>query len=414
MTKRLGVLCGLLGVVVLAALGSRWLVGSATPPQGETRPPGWWLVDRTRDSDLQDYGRTLSLPYSQSTGLAAGGKTGVVFVDSARVAAGYNLVVSGHDAMVFLLSSEGEVLWRWRVPYRQAFPKLRGSGETGCFRRARLLDDGSIIGLYQGGGLVRIDRDSQVLWANSAAFYNDVRISPEGQLLSLVKKARPGFRDSSAQVLEDFAVEVDLATGETLSSVSILDSLAKSEWSWVLDSVGTDPDILHSNTILRIPARESKGVQGLTAGNLLVSLREIDSLVALDQTSGELVWFQQGPWRRQHEPSFLPDGQLMVFDNRGGVDGSRVLVLDPESGEVETLFEGLEINSEQAGSSSRLPNGNTLITESYRGQAFEISEQGEVVWHYINPFRTGESNEFKAVLFEILRVPEARWISQTD
>ena len=31
-----------------------------------------------------------------------------------------------------------------------------------------------------------------------------------------------------------------------------------------------------------------------------------------------------------------------------------------------------------------LPNGNLLITESKQGRAFEISQQGEVVWEYVN------------------------------
>jgi len=38
-----------------------------------------------------------------------------------------------------------------------------------------------------------------------------------------------------------------------------------------------------------------------------------------------------------------------------------------------------------AGAQQRLPNGNTLITESERGRVIEVSPDGEVVWEYINP-----------------------------
>jgi hypothetical protein len=31
-----------------------------------------------------------------------------------------------------------------------------------------------------------------------------------------------------------------------------------------------------------------------------------------------------------------------------------------------------------------LANGNTLITESTRGRAFEITPEGEMVWEYLN------------------------------
>jgi hypothetical protein len=33
----------------------------------------------------------------------------------------------------------------------------------------------------------------------------------------------------------------------------------------------------------------------------------------------------------------------------------------------------------------RLPNGNTLITESNYGRIFEVHRKGEIVWEYVNP-----------------------------
>jgi hypothetical protein len=37
------------------------------------------------------------------------------------------------------------------------------------------------------------------------------------------------------------------------------------------------------------------------------------------------------------------------------------------------------------GSNQRLPNGNTLITESNKGIAFELSPTGRIVWQFNNP-----------------------------
>ena len=36
----------------------------------------------------------------------------------------------------------------------------------------------------------------------------------------------------------------------------------------------------------------------------------------------------------------------------------------------------------------RLPNGNTLITEGAPGRIFEVTLNKEIVWEYINPFRS--------------------------
>jgi hypothetical protein len=69
---------------------------------------------------------------------------------------------------------------------------------------------------------------------------------------------------------------------------------------------------------------------------------------------------------------------------------SRVLEFDPGThripwsygGSREQPFES-NVRSEQR----RLPNGNTLVTESDGGRLFEVTRQGEIVWEYINPVR---------------------------
>src|SRR5262245_35868658 len=42
--------------------------------------------------------------------------------------------------------------------------------------------------------------------------------------------------------------------------------------------------------------------------------------------------------------------------------------------------------SPRMGYAQRLPNGNTLITESSFGRFFEVTKEGEIVWEYVNPF----------------------------
>ena len=61
--------------------------------------------------------------------------------------------------------------------------------------------------------------------------------------------------------------------------------------------------------------------------------------------------------------------------------------------------------SATCGSAQRLPNGNTLITESDNGRAFEITPENKIVWEFYNPHRAGDSAEYIATLFELLRLP---------
>ena len=62
-------------------------------------------------------------------------------------------------------------------------------------------------------------------------------------------------------------------------------------------------------------------------------------------------------------------------------DGSRIWTWEADP--PEAFF------SETRGACQRLPNGNTLITESERGHAFEVTRSGEIVWEYWNPDLVG-------------------------
>jgi hypothetical protein len=57
------------------------------------------------------------------------------------------------------------------------------------------------------------------------------------------------------------------------------------------------------------------------------------------------------------------------------------------------------------GAATRLPNGNTLATESDRGRAIEVTPDGDTVWEYLNPKRAGDRGELVATLFEMIRLP---------
>jgi len=60
--------------------------------------------------------------------------------------------------------------------------------------------------------------------------------------------------------------------------------------------------------------------------------------------------------------------------------------------------------SPEAGSCQRLPNGNTLITDSEKGRALEITAEKQPVWEFVSPHRAGTRGELVATLFEVVRI----------
>ena len=73
--------------------------------------------------------------------------------------------------------------------------------------------------------------------------------------------------------------------------------------------------------------------------------------------------------------------------------GSRVLEIDPIKKEIVWQYTGVEsglaswtFSSSFISSARRLPNGNTLIDEGMNGRMFQITNDGEIVWEFINPW----------------------------
>jgi len=141
----------------------------------------------------------------------------------------------------------------------------------------------------------------------------------------------------------------------------------------------------------------------------LISVFVLNTVAVIDPDRETVVWARTGPWRHQHQPNFLDNGHLLVFDNLGaGHERSRVQEVDPVSGKLFWQYGGtpeVDLYSKTLGSCQRLPNGNTLITESENGRALEVTRGKRVVWEFYNPHRAGARGELVAVLFEMLRLP---------
>jgi hypothetical protein len=414
--RRFALLATLLAVSVLAV----WLRESRTAPapvEGAP-PPGWWRLapadaaPRSSPGSADDpeaLARQLSLPYAAGV-VRAAGRFGVRAWDRERAAPGLNLYVSGHGAEATLMDLGGTILHRWGMPYERAFPGRPPAIDSFFYRRAALLRDGGLVAIHQGGGIVRLDARSGLVWARPAVPFNDLWVSPaEDRILFIEKLAtrRPDLR-SGEPVLEDWIVTLD-GDGRELSRFSLLATLERSPFRALLEPLGETADILHTNTIEVLAGAGTASSGPFASGNLLVSMREIDLVAVLDAAGGSVLWAVRGPFRRQHEPSLLPDGRLLLFDNLGlGPGRSRAVAFAPaSSAALDTLWPpaGLPFFSEQMGSAARLANGNLLLIESERGAAFEIDGAGRVVWEFRSPHRAGPRGELVAVLPDLVRLP---------
>jgi hypothetical protein len=278
------------------------------------------------------------------------------------------------------------------------------------FRRAYLFPNGDLLAIYEGQGLVKLNARSRVLWAYRGGVHHDFFVAENGLIYVLDREGKviPRINPQSG-VLEDF-VTVLSPEGRLRRKISILKCFEHSPYSTLLRNMPRDRgDIFHTNTIEVLDGRFAKLNPAFRRGNLLISVFVLNTVAVLDPDRQTVVWARTGGWRHQHQPTFLDNGHLLVFDNLGAAgDRSRVMEMDPLSGSVFWQYGGtrdVDLFSKTLGSVQRLPNGNTLITESENGRALEVTPGGRTVWEFYNPHRAGERNELVAVLFEMLRLP---------
>lgn len=378
----------------------------------DIQPPGRWHLQTSRlgdDADGEELARVLSLPY-MSGSREASSQIGVTRFDPDRSLSGLNLYVSGHGPEVHLVDMHGQPVHRWRFPFEQAFPEKEPSIDTAYIRRAHVFPDGDLLAIYQGGGMVKIDRDSELVWKSDLPYYNHLYVNDDGTILSITKTARlvPELRPDRP-VLED-AIVLLSAEGSVERRLSLQECFASSAFADSIHPLPDYADIFHTNTVY--PISDSPGVSSevFRPGFLIVSLREIDTVAVVDPVLATVAVAWRGPWDAQHQPVPLPSGNLLLFDNKGAETGSRVVEFDPLHEELGWVYPGAHhppLSSPEAGSCQRLANGNTLITESETGRAVEVTTDGESVWEFFSPHRAGEAQELVATLFEVIRIPVA-------
>jgi len=218
-------------------------------------------------------------------------------------------------------------------------------------------------------------------------------------------------------------------------------------------------DWMHMNSAATLGPNQwfDAGDERFHPDNIIWSGRHTNVMGITDKKTGKIVWqlgpdFTTTPALRklgqvigQHHVHMIPkglpgEGNILIFDN-GGLAGygapnpgsptglfnalrdySRVVEVNPVTVEViwqyppdistiPRLITPLVFYSSFISSAQRLPNGNTLITEGSSGRIFEITQQHEIVWEYISPYR---GKQIKAnLVYRAYRVPY-EWVPQAE
>ncbi len=384
--------------------GGRW----ASRNQ-ELRPGELSDDQKTMIQQLEAIGYITGVNEAESPG-------GAIVRNREKCYSGFGVYLSGHEPEAILIDLEGTVLHRWRLSTKDLWNQQRDIPQY--FRKAHVWPNGDLLVIFEGVGLVKIDKDSKIIWKKENRAHHDFDIVANGDIFVLTRKAHiVSVVNESEPILEDFVVGLR-SDGTQFMQKSVLRMILGSKYAELLGKA--DPrlpprfedavkrgDILHTNT-LEIVRMNSEEVPWLKKGTVITSSPHLCSLMALDIAEEKLTWFFKKDFTGQHEPELLENGNILFFDNHNHTKQSTVIEFDPITGKTVWEYDGApdgKYFSQGCSTAYRLPNGNTQITITDMGKVMEVTPEKEVVWEFFNPHRTGERNELVASVFDMIRIP---------
>jgi len=415
-SARIGLIGFIVAAVFLAFVAGAFVVLAKVPPFETLRNA--YLGGEALIAKKTKYVDRLTTDHWQKARTTRRGVTVCRFEETFP---GYTLYTSGDGPHAKLIAMDGRVVHEWSRPFSEVWNETSAvkrpqRDELIFLHKARLLPDGDLLALYEAGGdtpwgygLVRLDRASEVVWSYLEHAHHDFDIAPDGRIVTLIQdftsERLDEFPDLQRPRIEDFLVVLS-PEGKELKRISLIRAMLDSRFRGLLFTIPffalADP--LHANAVEVIDPSKAGRLPVQKSGQVLLSFREPATVAVLDLETEEIVWATRGPWIGQHDPSLLEDGTILLFDNVGNLqpgNNSRVIQFDPQTLAVTWAYAGTAAKpfaSIIRSSAQRLPNGNTLITESDGGRLLEVTRNGHIVWEYVNPVRAGDRDEYIPVV----------------
>lgn len=339
-------------------------------------------------------------------------RSGARIADAEAMQPGLTLVTTLWEDSVWnpgamLIDDRGRSLHQWRIQPQEVFPdsvNRRGLGLAQLdFQGAHLFPNGDLLVNVEYAGTVRLDACGAVKWKLPAGNHHSIERAGDGSFWIPGVTRRPrrgspanpnGFPGIGRPVYQDLLLRVS-PEGEVVESLNVLDLLYENGLvrHFVRSGGGAGRDVTHVNDIQPLPDTLAEEYPLFEAGDLAVSLKYQNLVFVVDPDSRRIKWHLSHPFIRQHDPDWMGEGWIGVFDNnqdgtlRGELlGGSRIVAVEPHTDSVRTIFpteRSEPFYTTVRGKWQRLDNGNLLLTESAAGRIVEVAPDGRTVWEWI-------------------------------
>ncbi|MEV8466797.1 arylsulfotransferase family protein [Fluviibacterium sp. DFM31] len=355
--------------------------------------------------------------------------------------------------LAYVMDRAGKVFHTWEVDPEALFPPERladfsgkAQAENVYVQGLDMTDQGDLIVTFQARnmypyhvGIARVSWSGAVDWVRPDHSHHWPTVTGDGTILTPAATV-----ERAAKFVAATRVRTDCKLGSvfqegvsiispdgTQATTHFLDaSVRASDMQGLAYAVRNDCDPYHVNAVVEVTPVLADTLEGVTAGDLLVSLRSSSSLVILDRDSGVIKYHYFGPMVAQHSPRILPDGTVLVFDNQGGQttgSGTRILRVDLAERSARTVFPtapdqaGGDLDAEVSGAVRESPDGRfMLISETINGRVIEVDmDTGEAVWIFkaisdLAPYLKEQGEDPDGPVYARLQTHGADYLSKAD
>lgn len=289
-----------------------------------------------------------------------------------------------------IMNEAGEIVHSRPLDYSRI---VKGGEPASFVHIARIMPDGSVLVVYDDDtALARLDTCGDPKWARTDQIYHHSIEEGDDGYWTWQSAIWNGGHDQRM-------VRFDPETGDILQSVDLISDVINKSSQNALEMIVPEDfkfnrdlkraeatDLFHPNDVKPLRADIADAFPQFSAGDLLISLRNINMLAVIDHETYEILWAQYGPWQHQHDADFQADGTITVFSNNVDRFRSGIVQVDPKTGRAWDKFAGsdLDFDSFIMGKQQRLDSGNWLLTVTMQGRVIEVTDDGRIVREYNN------------------------------
>jgi hypothetical protein len=256
-----------------------------------------------------------------------------------------------------------------------------------------LSPDGSIIFNNYLSPLIKIDKDSRLLWGINGIFYHSIERDADGNVWTASVINPATFLPDLLNGCQDDAITEISPDGKTLFRKSVAQILLDNGYRTLLLGIGPyEKDLVHLNEVQ--PALTSGSYW--MKGDLLISLRNRSTVFLYRCSTNKILWLKTGPWLNQHDAEFIDSARVGVFGNNTVrmfgedrlIDGyNEEYIFNFKTNTTETPYteflKKAKVSTASQGRANVLANGDLFIEETINNRLLRGNTK-EIEWQYVD------------------------------